>query len=80
MTSPQFNNVQGNCLKPSWCKFLIACSVGQNNTELILSVRIRLISSGIFILYERSPASICATRICNLLAAKAPARVEFVSP
>ena len=61
-------------------KFSTAIPVGHNSNVEILSDKILFTSSGIFILNERSPASTCTTGICNLTAAKAPAKVELVSP
>ena len=40
-------------------------------------VKIRLISSGIFLLNERRPASTCITGTCSLTAASAPDNVDL---
>lgn len=61
-------------------KIFSAVTVGTNNNFDIWSVRILFCSSGIFILKLLRPASTWATGINSLLAHKAPAKVEFVSP
>lgn len=60
---------------PSAARFATAVAVGQKRRAEMGSVRTRFTSPGI-----RSPASICATGTCTFAAARAPARVEFVSP
>jgi len=88
MISPQWktpgwsavNGCSAWMLNPSFTKLFNPAFVGVNSIVLVWSQTIRLISSGILLLNERSPASICAMGIFSLDAATAPASVEFVSP
>ena len=64
----------------SLSRFLLDISVGAKRRVEMWSTSILLISSGIDMSKLLRPASTCATGICSLAAARAPARVVFVSP
>ena len=61
-------------------RFSTATCEGQRRRSEAWSVRIRLSSSGIVMSPERIPASTWATGTWACAAARAPARVELVSP
>ena len=65
---------------PSFFKLITDDFVGQKRKSETLSVNTLFISSGILLLYDLNPDSTCAIGIDSFDAAKAPARVEFVSP
>ena len=65
---------------PSFARLFVANSVGVNNRSETWSDNNTIDLFRHHAVETRSPASTCATGICNLTDAKAPTSVESVSP
>ena len=80
---PGLSAVKGDLLlteNPSLTRLSKPVLVGEKSIAETWSQTMRLISSGMDLLKERSPASICTIGVCIFEAAMAADSVEFVSP